>query len=82
MATERDALELLADLRAHIGAYPNDSKAVDELRRLVQEMDSDTARRPIDLSTRAASRHPRGPKAPLGSGGSRGDRRTSLATQT
>ena len=51
MTTERDALELLADLRAHIGAYPNDSKARDELRRLVQEMDSDAATRPIDLST-------------------------------
>ena len=52
MTTERDALELLADLRAHLAAYPNDVKAKDELRRLVQEMDRGVDHhRPIELST-------------------------------
>ena len=58
MTIERDALELLADLRAHIEAYPNDSKARDELRRLVQEMANDAAGRPIELSTWAGQPEP------------------------
>ena len=51
MTTERDALGMVADLRAHLKAYPNDSRARDELRRLVQEMASDAAGQPIELST-------------------------------
>ena len=51
MTPERDALELLADLRGHIEAYPNDSRARDELRRLVQELDGAPESRPIALST-------------------------------
>ena len=51
MASERDALELIAELRAHLVAYPNDIRAKDELRQLVQEAAGTAAGRPIELST-------------------------------
>ena len=58
MTTERDAVELIADLRAHLGAYPNDSRAREELRQLVQEAAGVAARRPIQLSTWAGQPEP------------------------
>ena len=51
MTTERDALELLADLRAHLEAFPNDSRARDEIRRLVLQMDGEGEVHPIQFSS-------------------------------
>ena len=51
MTTKRDALELLADLRAHLEAYPNDTGARDVIRRLVREIDGTPEPRTITLST-------------------------------
>ena len=51
MTTESDALELLADLRALFQANPNDTRGMDELRRLVQELDGAPEPRPIQLHT-------------------------------
>ena len=61
MTTERDALELLADLRAHLEAFPNDSRARAEVRQLVHEMDGAAAVRPIELSIWAGQPAPETP---------------------
>ena len=59
MTTERDALELIADLRAHLEAYPNDAAAREQLRRLAQEIDGGAEHhRPIELSTWAGQPAP------------------------
>ena len=59
MTTERDALELIADLRAHLEAYPNDAVAREQLRRLAQEIDGGADHhRPIELSTWAGQPAP------------------------
>ena len=51
MTAERDALELIADLRTCLETFPNDTLARDELRQLAREADGAMARRPIELST-------------------------------
>ena len=51
MTIERDALELLSDLRGHSDAYPNDFKVKDEILRLARELEGAPESRPIALST-------------------------------
>lgn len=51
MTTERDALELIADLRAHLEAYPEDRRARQSLVHLVMEMEGETPPRPVELVT-------------------------------
>ena len=51
MTTERDALELLAELRGHIEAYPKDARGRDEILRLARELEGAPEPRPIALST-------------------------------
>ena len=51
MTTERDVLELLAEIRAQFQANPNDTGGRDAVRRLVEEIDGAPEPRPIALST-------------------------------
>ena len=50
MTTERDALELIADLRAHMEAYPNDAAAREQLRLLMNDIDGDGNTEPLELN--------------------------------
>ena len=48
---ERDVLELVDDIRAKLKSTPNDTKGMDAVQRLAQEITGAPASRPITLST-------------------------------
>ena len=48
---ERDSVELVDDLRAHLDACPNDQRAREDILRLAREIDRPPQARPVTLET-------------------------------